>query len=98
MLCQDALPMLAGAMASALAKGRGDEELALLAALFFTAWRQPCGDPCAARGGEYRCGEHSVLSGIGGIFAAFSARHGDEHARKQRDGRAEQDTRRERFI
>ena len=30
MLCQDALPMLAGAMA----KGRGDEELALLAALF----------------------------------------------------------------
>lgn len=34
MLCQDALPMLAGAMASALAKGRGDEELTLLAALF----------------------------------------------------------------
>lgn len=34
MLCQDALPMLTGAMASALAKGRGDEELALLAALF----------------------------------------------------------------
>ena len=47
MLCQDALPMLAGAMASALAKGRGDEELALLAALF-----SQLGDSLALRAGE----------------------------------------------
>ena len=34
MPCQDTLPALIGALASALAQGRSDEELALLSALF----------------------------------------------------------------
>lgn len=34
MPCQDTLPALVGALASALAQGRSDEELALLSALF----------------------------------------------------------------
>ena len=34
MPCQDTLPALIGALVSALAQGRSDEELALLSALF----------------------------------------------------------------
>lgn len=100
MPCQDALPAAVSAAAAAMAQGKSDEEVALLAAIF-----TQLGDSLAMivalrvrkkrrqRGGI----RESVLGRLFFVFVLFAAQ-GDEHARDQRDGRAEQDARRERFI
>lgn len=97
MSCQDALPAAVSAAAAAMAQGKSDEEVALLAAIF----AQPCDDRRSARVRKKRRQRggirESVLGRLFFVVVLFAAQ-GDEHARDQRDGRAEQDARRERFI
>lgn len=97
MPCQDALPAAVSAAVAAMAQGKSDEEVALLTAIF----TQPCDDRRSARVRKKRRQRggirESVLGRLFFVFVLFAAQ-GDEHARDQRDGRAEQDARRERFI
>ena len=101
MSCQDALPAAVSAAAAAMAQGKSDEEVALLAAIFtqlgdslaMIVALRACEKKRRQRGGI----RESVLGRLFFVFVLFAAQ-GDEHARDQRDGRAEQDARRERFI
>lgn len=101
MSCQDALPAAVSAAAAAMAQGKSDEEVALLAAIFTQLGDSPCDDRRSARVRKRRRQRggirESVLGRLFFVFVLFAAQ-GDEHARDQRDGRAEQDARRERFI
>lgn len=101
MSCQDTLPAAVSAAAAAMAQGKSDEEVALLAAIFTQLGDSPCDDRRSARVRKKRRQRggirESVLGRLFFVFALFAAQ-GDEHARDQRDGRAEQDARRERFI
>lgn len=101
MSCQDALPAAVSAAAAAMAQGKSDEEVALLAAIFTQLGDSPCDDRRSARVRKKRRQRggirESVLGRLFFVFVLFAAQ-GDEHARDQRDGRAEQDARRERFI
>lgn len=101
MSCQDALPAAVSAAAAAMAQGKSDEEVALLAAIFTQLGDSPCDDRRSARVRKKRRQRggirESVLGRLFFVFVLFAAQ-GDEHARDQRDGRAEQDARCERFI
>ena len=98
MSCQDALPAAVSAAAAAMAQGKSDEEVALLTAIF-TQLGDSLAMIVALRACEKSGGSEaeSVLGRLFFVFVLFAAQ-GDEHARDQYDGRAEQDARRERFI
>ena len=100
MSCQDALPAAVSAAAAAMAQGKSDEE-SRCSPPSYAAGRQPCDDRRSARVRKKRRQRggirESVLGRLFFVFVLFAAQ-GDEHARDQRDGRAEQDARRERFI
>lgn len=49
MSCQDALPAAVSAAAAAMAQGKSDEEVALLAAIFTQLGDSPCDDRRSAR-------------------------------------------------
>lgn len=101
MSCQDALPPPSAPPRRPWLQGKSDEEVALLAAIFTQLGDSPCDDRRSARVRKKRRQRggirESVLGRLFFVFVLFAAQ-GDEHARDQRDGRAEQDARRERFI
>ena len=97
MSCQDALPAAVSAAAAAMAQGKSDEEVALLTAIFTPRLAMIVALRVRKKRRQRGGIRESVLGHLFFVFVLFAAQ-GDEHARDQRDGRAEQDARRERFI